>query len=219
MSHMSMSAPTSGSALLAFLWPSSLMTMAMMAPLLIAPLRYLGDRSLPQRRTRSRLLFLAPCCTVWILGGLALQEIAALLSRRDAFLASGIALIATVVWQWSPAKQLCLNGHHKRPSLAAFGYRADEGALKFGLGHGVWAFGSCWTLMLIAMTVGAHLAVMAPVSLLIWAEQFDQPAETSWRIHLPRTGMRVSAHSLSKMWVRPTSLWLASKSVEVSPST
>jgi len=210
MSGMSMPSATSSNASLTLLWMSSLMTMAMMAPLLIAPLRYLGDRSLPRRRPRSRLLFLAPCCALWILGGLALQEIGAVLGRSGYLLATAAALLAAVVWQLSPAKQDCLNGHHKRPSLAAFGHAADEDALKFGVSHGLWCFGSCWALMLLPIVLGAaQLAVMVPVSLWIWAEQFDQPTRTSWRIHLPMTGMRVVAHALSTVPIRTGTSWLA----------
>jgi predicted metal-binding membrane protein len=202
MSGMSMTSSTSGNTSLALFWMSSLMTMAMMGPLLIAPLRYLGDRSLPQRRPRARLLFLAPCCALWILGGLALQEIAALLGRSGLILAAA-AVFAAVVWQLSPVKQECLNGHHRRPSLAAFGHAADEDALKFGVSHGLWCFGSCWALMLLPIVLGsAQLAVMAPVSLWIWAEQFDQPAKASWQIHVPMTGVRVVTYALSKVTIR-----------------
>jgi predicted metal-binding membrane protein len=160
----------------------------------------MGERNLPQRRTRARLFFLIPCLAIWILGGLTLQGIADLLSRFGPSLA--VALIAAIAWQLSLVKQMCLNGHHKRPSLAAFGYAADRDALRFGTSHALWCFGSCWALMLLPFVLSAgQLAIMAAVSIWIWAEQFDQPTKPSWRIHLPTTGIRVITHRLPSMSV------------------
>jgi predicted metal-binding membrane protein len=203
-SHMQMNHPsanTSGGSLLRFLGMWSLMLTAMMAPLLIGPLRHLGERSLSRRRPRAWLLFLASYAAIWIIGGFVLLAIADTLGRAG----PPVALASVVLWQLSPVKQRCLNRHHARPAIAAFGGKADRDALRFGAVCAVWCFGSCWTLMLLPLIfMNAQLAVMAGVTLWIWAEQFDTPVAATWRLRLPSRALRVAASSTAPL-LRTTS--------------
>jgi predicted metal-binding membrane protein len=166
------------------------MLAAMMAPLLIGPLRHLAERSLPRRRPRVAGLFLAGYLTVWLVAGALLLALADALEGIRA--AAVVVLVAVLVWQFSPAKQRCLNRRRAHPALAAFGRRADTEAARFGLSHGAWCVGSCGPAMLLPLVVGAdQLAVMAAVTAWLWAEQFDKPVATRWRVRLPVTAARI----------------------------
>jgi predicted metal-binding membrane protein len=94
--------------------------------------------------------------------------------------------IIAIVWQFSPVKQRCLNRCHAHGELAAFGPAADVDALRFGLTHGVWCVGSCWALMLLPLLVSSgHVAMMAAVSLWLFAERLDTPTLPRWRLRGP----------------------------------
>ena len=151
-------------ALLAVGW--ALMTAAMMAPLLIAPVRYIRDRSFARRRARSIILFVAGYVAIWMAAGallLSLMLVVRSVADGSSVAAAIIAAIA-VVWQCSPVKQRCLNRGHAHPELAATGSTADVAVLRFGLTHGLWCVGSCWALMLMPLLFsGAHLLAMAAV--------------------------------------------------------
>lgn len=174
----------------------ALMLVAMMTPLLINPLRHLDQRSLPRRRRRAILLFVTAYFGIWSVGGIALLGITTLLGPYG--LAATIAVGAAIVWQLTPAKQRCLNRHHARPPLAAFGRAADLDALRFGASSGCWCFGSCWALMLLPVVIMSdQLPVMAAITIWIWAEGFDQPRRPTWRVTLPTTAARIAS---AKLW-------------------
>jgi predicted metal-binding membrane protein len=180
----------------------------MMTPLLINPLRHLGERSLPHRRWRAMLQFVTAYAGIWIFGGIALLGIANLLDRFG--LAATIALGAAILWQLTPAKQRCLNRHHARPPLAAFGRASDLDAVRFGASSASWCFGSCWALMLLPLVImSGHLAVMAAVSIWIWAEGFNQPRRPTWRVSLPTTAARIAGGTLRLPALQRTAARLA----------
>jgi predicted metal-binding membrane protein len=172
----------------------TLMLTAMMLPLLIAPVRHLRDRSFTHRRARAIALFLTSYGAIWMAAGVLL--LAPTLAVRHIISGSWmplalVALIA-VVWQFSPIKQRCLNRNHAHTELAAFGWPADLDALRFGWKHGVWCFGSCWALMLLPMLISpGHIAVMAAVTLWLFAERLERPAPPQWRWHGPDKALRI----------------------------
>ena len=162
-----------------------LMTVAMMAPTLIAPLWYIRVRSFNSRRLRASALFVFAYVAVWmIVGALFLAAYPRInISESQAFwLPASLAIIA-LIWQTSPAKQRCLNACHAHRSLAAFGTSADVDALRFGISHSLWCVGSCWALMIFPMLLPhGHMAAMAVVSILIFAERLENPATPGWRV-------------------------------------
>jgi len=161
-----------------------LMLTAMMMPVLIAPVRHIRDRSFTKRRARAIVLFLTGYAAIWIAAGVVLLTLAAaaplIVSRLSVALA--IATFVALVWQFSPAKQLCLNRCHARPELSAFGLAADLDAFRFGFMHGSSCVGSCWALMLLPLLVSrGHVAAMAVVAIWIFAERLDGPMPPRWR--------------------------------------
>jgi predicted metal-binding membrane protein len=180
--------------------PASLMTgwalmlAAMMAPLLIAPVRHIRDRSFARRRARAIALFAAGYAAIWMPAGFVLLSVA--LATQQVTPASSLSLalviVIALVWQFSPIKQRCLNRCHAHAELAAFGLAADLDALRFGLTHGLWCVGSCWALMLLPLLVArGHLLVMAAVTLWLFSERLDQPKPPTWRFRGPNTVARI----------------------------
>jgi len=104
----------------------ALMVAAMMAPLVIAPLRHVRDRSFARRRVRAMLLFVAGYTAVWMTAGVGLQAVA--LAARWAVPAPLVGLgpcgpPLRCGGRSRPPKQWCLNRCHRRPHLAAFAQR------------------------------------------------------------------------------------------------
>jgi predicted metal-binding membrane protein len=162
----------------------ALMVAAMMPPLIIAPLRYVRDRSFARRRAPAMMLFVAGYAAVWMTAGLGLQAVA--LAMRWAvpapLLCLGLAAGVALGWQVSPAKQWCLNRCHRRPHLAAFGAVASRDAFNFGLTHAASCAGACWALMLLTLLAGpGHFLAMIAVTLLVFAERLEGPAPLEWR--------------------------------------
>jgi predicted metal-binding membrane protein len=173
----------------------ALMLIAMMAPLLIAPVRHVRDRSLARRRARATVLFVVGYAALWMLAGIILQTFA--LGFRVVapvtLVPTTLLTIVAIVWQFSPVKQSCLNRCHAQPELAAFGTAADVDALRFGLTYGGWCVGSCWTLMLLPVLFSqAHVAAMAAVALWLFAERLDRPMPPCWRWHGPGKAIRIA---------------------------
>lgn len=158
-----------------------LMLVAMMSPVLIAPLWHIHRRSFKSRRARSAALFVIGYGAIWMTIGGALWILAIAMTPRPNVAAAGVATVA-IVWQCSPWKQRCLNRCHAHGELAAFGAKADRDALLFGVTHAVWCAGSCWALMLLPMLLTrGHSAAMAAVTVLIAGERLEHPAPPCWR--------------------------------------
>lgn len=171
----------------------AIMLVAMMLPVLGAPVRHVQSRSLWSRRGRAVAAFLAGYGAVWMAAGAVLMAAAlALRASPQPRLAAGLAATLVVAWQASPWKQGCFNRLHGHPALPAFGVRADLGAAAFGVAHGFWCVGSCWGLMLLPMlSASGHLAIMALVSLWVWAEQLERAAAAGWALRVPLKAGRI----------------------------
>jgi predicted metal-binding membrane protein len=171
------------------------MVVAMMSPLVIAPLRHVRDRSFARRRARAMLLFVAGYAAVWMVAGVGLQAmaLAALWAAPASLVGLGFAVATAICWQVSPAKQWCLNRCHRQPQLAAFGAAADRDAFNFGLTNGAACAGACWALMLLTLFVGhGHVVAMIIVTLLVFAERLESPAPLGWRWRGPGKALRIA---------------------------
>lgn len=162
-----------------------LMLFAMMVPTLVAPVLHVQQRSFRHRRARAIGIFALSYLAVWMLAGAGLTYLQLMLnvaSPQSLWPAAVTALIA-LVWQCSPAKQLCLNRSHGHSALAAFGWAADRDALRFGLSHGLWCVGSCWALMLMPLLlIHGHTAAMLAMTVLMVAERLEGPRPLGWQL-------------------------------------
>jgi predicted metal-binding membrane protein len=169
----------------------ALMLAAMMAPMLIAPVRYVRDRSFASRRRRAAALFVAGYAAAWTPAGVLLMLAAIAVPRAPGFVAAAAAL--ALLWQFSPLKQISLNRCHAHPELSAFGSAADFDALRFGLTHGAWCVFCCSALMLLpVLLTHGHVAAMMAVSLWVIGERLERPMEARWRLRGPGKAARIA---------------------------
>jgi predicted metal-binding membrane protein len=168
----------------AFLTGWAVMVVAMMFPVLIAPICHIRLRSFTHRRGRAVALFLSAYVAFWMALGsvlLAIRLATTVFLPQSYLPMAGVAIMA-LVWQASPLKQRCLNGCHAPTELPAFGAEADFAALRFGLSHAIWCGGSCWALMLLPMLLPRwHVLAMAAMTVLIFSEKLEQPRPPGWR--------------------------------------
>jgi predicted metal-binding membrane protein len=191
----------------------ALMLVAMMVPLMTAPIHHVRLRSFAHRRMRATALFLLGYGGLWMLAGFVLTMLALLVPSwvENPLVAASAATAVVVAWQASPFKQACLNQLHAHRELAAFGLAADLDVLRFGLEHGFWCVGSCWGLMFLPMLFpDAHLVGMAFVTLWMWAEQLNTPASPAWAMRFPAKAARaLIAQMRLRVQARPSTEGLA----------
>lgn len=196
----------------------ALMVAAMMAPLVIAPLRHLRDRSFARRRGRATLLFIGGYLAAWLAAGVAMQAIAllALSTATPPLLWLGLGAATALCWQVSPAKQWCLNRCHRQPHLAAFGAAADGDAAAFGMSYGASCVGACWALMGLTLFVGqGHVLAMIAVTLFVFAERLESPEPLTWRWRGPGKALRI-AMAQARMSLAPW-IWSSASQVPRQP--
>jgi len=175
-------------------WEWGLMIAAMMLPMLTGPVGHIRARSLPRRRWQALAIFMAGYCTIWLACGVPIMM--AMLAVRAiepaAAFTTALVIAIAIVWQCSPAKQICLNRCHSQPPLAAYGIHAGMDALKYGVMQGIWCCGTCWAAMLVPLAMpGHHLIAMAAANAFLTAERMERPRCPAWSIRWPATIFRL----------------------------
>ena len=104
---------------------------------------------------------------------LAREALLSPMMQSDSRLLNGALLIVAGIYQWTPLKNLCLTECRSpahtltrlwRPGLA--------GALRMGLGHGLYCVGCCWALMALLFVGGVmNLAWIVVLTLFVLAEK------------------------------------------------
>jgi predicted metal-binding membrane protein len=87
--------------------------------------------------------------------------------------ACGLALVAAGIYQWTPAKHLCLQ-HCRAPlSFVVTSWRPGlTGALRMGVTHGLHCIGCCWLLMLLLFAAGVtNLGALLALAGLVLVEK------------------------------------------------
>jgi predicted metal-binding membrane protein len=190
----------------------AVMVVAMMSPVLIAPVCHIRLRSFTHRRSRAVSLFILAYLATWVaLGSILLAiRLATTVFLPQSYLPLAGAAAITLVWQASPLKQRCLNGCHAHRELAAFGAEADFAALRFGFSHAIWCAGSCWALMLLPMLLPiGHFFGMVIMAVLVFGERLDEPSPPCWRFRSANRVMRiVVAQARLRQASRPASFSL-----------
>lgn len=140
------------------------MTLAMMLPMVVMPIRVTAERSLWRRRNRAIAGFLAGYIGGWMLVGVA----ALFLPPVPAAAAFGVA----GVWQLTRWKRAGLAGCHRTVPLAPRGWRADRDCAGYGLRIGSRCILSCWALMLACFFSGHALVATLLVTAVMFGERF-----------------------------------------------
>ena len=84
------------------------------------------------------------------------------------------ALLAGVgLYQWLPAKRACLDHCRSPVQFLVEQYRPGvSGALRMGVGHGLYCLGCCWALMLLLFVGGVmNLLWVAVIAAVVFAEK------------------------------------------------
>lgn len=171
-----------------------LMLAAMMAPLLVGPVRHVRDRSFVRRRVRAVTLFLVGYTAVWTAAGVGLPAVSE--ATRGAPLAGWAGRRGVRVA--GVAREAALPAPRARPPRAA-GPRPGGGrrAFRFGVTHAVRCVGTWWALMLLSLLVPyRQLVVMAAVTVWLAVERLGRPTPVRWRLHVPRAAARAAAAHL-----------------------
>ena len=152
-----------------------LMVVAMMVPVTLPAVRYVGLNSVRRRRRRAMALYTAVYVGVWALLGIAALGIDHLLRAHlglgDRVLLV-LALLAAAGWQLTRAKRRALFACGRTVPLPPFGRRADAGCARFALLHGLRCIRSCWAIMLVMVAVGHSSFVwMVALTGLVVAEE------------------------------------------------
>ncbi|MEZ2127638.1 MULTISPECIES: DUF2182 domain-containing protein [unclassified Sinorhizobium] len=173
------------------------MLIAMMPPLLSAPLLHVWRESLGRRRWRAIGLFLCAYIFIWMVAGGLLIPTAVLVQSLLLEIGVDSIVVAAFIalsWQVTPWKQLSLNRCHRRPTLAAFGLDAELDALRFGFMRALWCVGTCWALMLCTLLSSGLLqwGVMAITMSVSLFERSREPRAPGWF-----SALRHFSHSIS----------------------
>lgn len=153
----------------------SLMVVAMMVPLTLPAVRYVGLNSMRRRRQRAMALYTAVYVGVWVLFGVTALGTRHLLA---AHLGVGervllvVALAVAAGWQLTRAKRRALFACGRTVPLPPAGRRADAGCARFALVQAWRCVRSCWAIMLVMVVVGhSSLFWMVALTALVVGEE------------------------------------------------
>lgn len=172
----------------------SLMVVAMMVPVTLPAVRYVGLNSMRRRRQRAMALYTIAYVGVWLLFGLTALGTEHILSvhlgiSRRVLLA--LALAAAAGWQLTRAKRRALFACGSTVPLPPLGRRADAGCARFALLQAWRCIRSCWAIMLVMVVAGhASLVWMVALTALIVAEELTL---TGRRVTRPAAGLLAAA--------------------------
>jgi hypothetical protein len=131
-----------------------LMVAAMMLPGLVLPVRYAAFSTPHRRRHRTTALFVAGYLAPWMLLGLGVVALLALVPSPGVMLAA-TALLVAAAWELTPAVGHALARCHRTTPLGYDGWGADRAALRFGVFHARACLVVCAPLM-VALTLAGH---------------------------------------------------------------
>jgi predicted metal-binding membrane protein len=178
-----------------------LMVAAMMTPMLTRNVAHVRARSISAIRTWGTAFFLFGFLALWLLVGIPFIGILFLteLMQSHAIVTVSTALLISVLWQFSPAKQFCLNRCHRTPALRGSGVKFVASVFRYGYMQGVWCFGTCWAIMLVALFAGEwHKSVMVLASGFLLAERLEKPKRPGWEVRYPTAVIKMVAFRISK---------------------
>jgi predicted metal-binding membrane protein len=147
-----------------------LMTVAMMLPMVIRPIRVAVRRSLWERRHRAMAEFLAGYIGCWLAVGAAV--IVAATRLPDWRWSAPAAFAIAGVWQLTRTKRLALTGCHLTAPLAPRGWRADRDCVTYGFAVGTRCVVSCWALMLACFATGHAMPAMLTATAICAVERY-----------------------------------------------
>jgi predicted metal-binding membrane protein len=164
----------------------TLMSVAMMVPVVLPAVRHVGLNSVRQRRQWAMFVFIAVYVGVWAgFGILALlwQRLALGRVGIDARVLLAFTLVVAAGWQLTRVKRRALLACRRTVPLPPVGRRADAGCARFALRQSRRCVASCWALMATMVAVQQAAAVwMLSLTALIAAEELTWPGRRGGRL-------------------------------------
>jgi predicted metal-binding membrane protein len=133
------------------------MTVAMMAPSVLPPVRALALSGPWRRRYRAQVAFTGAYLGAWAAVALVLGGLAAFVPPEPWI--PSAALLVAAVWEVSAPKRRFLRACHRLSAPTGRGRRADAACARAGLRNAAACMGACWALM-TAMVLSTSLALM-----------------------------------------------------------
>jgi predicted metal-binding membrane protein len=174
----------------------TLMSVAMMVPVVLPAVRHVGLNSIRQRRQWAMLLFVSVYVGVWAAFGLlALGGWRLALATLD--VDAGVLLASTLTvaagWQLTRVKRRALLACRRTVPLPPVGRRADAGCARFALRQGRRCVASCWALMAVMVAVRQATVVwMLALTALVAGEELTRTGQRGGRL-LPLSAAALAA--------------------------
>jgi len=172
----------------------SLMVVAMMVPVTLPAVRYVGLNSMRRRRHRAMALYTTVYVGVWVLFGLVALGTEHFLSVHLGIAEPVLLALALVVagsWQLTRAKRRALFACGRTVPLPPLGRRANAGCARFALLHAWRCIQSCWAIMLVMVVAGhSSLVWMVVLTALVVAEELTVSGR---RLTRPAAGLLAAA--------------------------
>jgi predicted metal-binding membrane protein len=156
----------------------ALMAVAMMGPVTLPAVRYVGFNSIRRRRQWAMTLYFAVSMGVWVAFGvlaLAGERVARETLGLDRRVLLMLALAVAAGWQPTRSKRRALFRCRRTVPLPPVGLRADAACARFALQQGWRCVTSCWALMAVMAVIGhsdhSGLVWMAALTALIMGEE------------------------------------------------
>ena len=154
-----------------------LMSIAMMAPLALPAVGYVGRNTIRRRRNHAMAIFFGVYAGVWVAFGFLVLPIVLLvdlpLTGNDRVVLAA-ALAVSAVWQLSRWKRQALNACGRTVPLPPVGRRADAACARFAWVEGSRCIRSCWPLMVVTAVAGhSHLLWMAALTAFVLVEEWS----------------------------------------------
>jgi predicted metal-binding membrane protein len=164
----------------------TLMSVAMMVPVVLPAVRHVGLNSLRQRRQWAMFVFVAVYVGAWAAFGilaLTWQRLALRTIGIDARVLLTSTLIVAAGWQLTRVKRRALLACRRTVPLPPMGWRADAGCARFALRQSRRCMASCWALMAAMVAIQQAAAIwMLSLTALIAAEELTRPGRRGGRL-------------------------------------
>jgi predicted metal-binding membrane protein len=170
----------------------TLMSVAMMVPVVLPAVRHVGLNSPRQRRQWAMFVFFAVYVGAWAAFGILAftwQRLALETMGIDARILLASTLVVAAGWQLTRVKRRALLACRRTVPLPPVGRRADAGCARFALRQSRRCMASCWALMAAMVAVQQAAAIwMLSLTALIAAEELTRPGRRGGRLLLLSAG-------------------------------
>jgi predicted metal-binding membrane protein len=164
----------------------TLMSVAMMVPVVLPAVRHVGLNSLRQRRQWAMFVFFAVYAGTWAAFGilaLGWQRLTLRTIGIDARVLLTGTLVVAAGWQLTRVKRRALLACRRTVPLPPIGRRADAGCARFALRQSRRCMASCWALMAVMVAVQQAAVVwMLSLTALMAAEELTRPGRRGGRL-------------------------------------